>query len=57
MGNLDDYIKRKRRDLSDTEKRAIRMEIAQGKGNVYKLAQQFNCVPTQIAGLKARMKF
>jgi hypothetical protein len=57
MGNLQDYLRRKRRDLSDVEKRAIRLEIGRGNGDVYKLARQFNCVPTQIAGVKARMKF
>jgi hypothetical protein len=57
MGNLQDYRKRKRRNLSDTEKRAIRIEIRRGKKDVYKLAKKFNCVPTQIAGIKARMKF
>ena len=57
MGNLQEYIKRKRRDLSGVEKRAIRIEIERGKGDVYKLARKFNCVPTQIAGIKARMKF
>jgi transcriptional regulator CtsR len=57
MGNLQDYIKRKRRDLSDSEKQAIRIEIERGKGDVYKLAKKFHCVPIQIAGIKARMKF
>jgi hypothetical protein len=57
MGNLQDYRKRKRRNLSDTEKRAVRIEIERGKKDVYKLAKKFNCVPTQIAGIKVRMKF
>ena len=57
MGNLKAYIKRKSRDLSDAEKRAIRVEISKGNGNVYRLAKTFQCVPTQIAGVKARMKF
>ena len=57
MGNLQDYRKRKRRNLSDTEKRAVRIEIERGKKDVYKLAKKFNCVPTQITGIKARMKF
>jgi len=57
MGNLQNYIRRKRRNLSDTEKRAIRIEVNRGNGNVYRLAKKFNCVPIQIAGVKARMKF
>ena len=57
MGNLQEYRRRKRRNLTDTEKRAVRIEIERGKKDVYKLAKKFNCVPTQIAGIKARMKF
>jgi hypothetical protein len=57
MGNLQECRKRKRQDLSDVEKRAVRIETERGKGDVYKLAKKFNCVPTQIAGIKARMKF
>jgi CENP-B N-terminal DNA-binding domain len=56
MPTLHDYIQRKRRELSDTEKQAIRLEIERGNADVYRLAKQFNCVPTQVAGIKARMK-
>ena len=55
--SLSEYITRKKRDLSDREKREIRVEIERGNGNVYMLAERFNCVPTQVAGIKARMKF
>ena len=57
MGSLQDYRNRKRSDLSEPEKRDIRIEIERGNRDVYKLAEKFNCVPTQIAGIKARMKF
>jgi CENP-B N-terminal DNA-binding domain len=57
MGTLQEYRKRKRRDLSDVEKRGVRIEIERGRRDVYRLAKKFHCVPTQIAGIKARMKF
>ncbi len=57
MPSLPEYIKRKRRELSDAEKKAIRFQIERGNADVYKLAKEFDCVPTQIAGIKARMKF
>jgi hypothetical protein len=56
MGNLQDYRERKHRNLNATEKQAVRIEIERGRGDVYSLAKKFNCVPTQIARIKARMK-
>jgi hypothetical protein len=56
MGTLQEYRERKHRNLSATEKQAVRIEIEQGRGDVYSLAKKFKCVPTQIARIKARMK-
>jgi transposase-like protein len=56
MPKLKGYIERKRRELSDSEKRAICLEIERGKGDVYRLARRFGCVPMQVAGIKAAMK-
>jgi hypothetical protein len=56
MGSLQEYRERKHRNLSATEKQAVRIEIERGRGDVYSLAKKFNCVPTQIARIKARMK-
>ncbi len=56
MQPLAEYIKKEQRELSDAEKEAIRLQIEQGNADVYKLAKEFGCVPTQIAGVKAGMK-
>jgi transposase-like protein len=55
MPSVEEYRQRKRRELSDEEKKAIRVQIEQGNGNVYLLAKEFGCVPVQIAGIKAAM--
>jgi transposase-like protein len=55
-GKLEVYLEKKRDELSDLEKQQIRTRIEAGDGNVYKLAKEFGCVPTQIAGIKAWMK-
>ena len=55
MPSVDEYRQKKRRELSDEEKTAIRAQIEQGNGDVYRLAETFSCVPVKIAGIKAAM--
>lgn len=54
---LGRYLKKKDRVLSPDETQKIRERIEKGEKDVYKLAEEFQCVPTQVAGIKARMKF
>lgn len=51
------YLQKKSRKLSAFETQQIRDRIEDGERDVYKLAEEFGCVPTQIAGVKARLKF
>jgi hypothetical protein len=51
------YLQKKSRELSAFETQQIRDRIEHGDGDVYKLAKEFGCVPVQIAGIKARLKF
>jgi hypothetical protein len=50
------YLEKKTRELSPEETEQIRDRIDKGLGDVYALATEFGCVPTQIAGIKAHMK-
>jgi transposase-like protein len=52
-----EYLQKKQRKLSSEETQQIRECLEHGQTNVYELANEFGCVPTQIAGLKARLKF
>jgi hypothetical protein len=52
---LGRYLQKKTRDLAEEEKRQIRQRIERGEGDVYKLAEEFGCVPIQVAGIKAAM--
>lgn len=52
----DRYLERKKRELSRKEKELLRNRIKLGDSDVYKLAKQFNCVPVQVAGVKAGME-
>lgn len=54
---LHEYLQKKQRDLSSEETQQIRGRLEHGQTNVYELANEFGCVPTQIAGIKARLKF
>ncbi len=54
---LQRYLRKKERTLNETERSQIRARIERGDGDVHKLAEEFHCVPTQVAGIKARMKF
>ena len=50
---LGRYHQKKTRDLTEEEKRQIRQRIERSEGDVYKLAEEFECVPIQVAGIKA----
>jgi hypothetical protein len=52
---LQRYIAKKDHELNETEKQQIRDHIKLGDGDVYKLAEEFHCVPIQVAGIKAAM--
>jgi hypothetical protein len=54
---LEQYLQRKTHELTSGERQQIIDRINRGDGNVYKLADEFGCVPTQVAGIKARLKF
>jgi hypothetical protein len=49
------YPQRKERDLTEREKKALRELIGRGEGDIYELAREFGCSPSQVAGLKAAM--
>ena len=49
------YPEPKERDLSGSEKARIRERIEAGEGDIYKLAQEFMCSSSQIAGIKAAL--
>ena len=49
------YPEPKQRELSETEKAQIRERIQQGDDNIYKLAQEFGCSSSQVAGIKAAL--
>jgi len=51
--NLREYLQRKQRNLSRKETEQIKGRLNRGQANVYQLAEEFGCVPTQIAGIKA----
>jgi transposase-like protein len=52
---LADYLQKKQSELTNFEKQQIRSLVEAGETSVYKLAREFGCVPTQIAGIKAHM--
>lgn len=47
------YPAKKRRGLTEREKVRIRERIRLGDGNIWKLAGDFDCSASQIAGIKA----
>jgi transposase-like protein len=49
------YPERKRRDLSDEEKARLRARIERGEQDIYRLATEFHCSSSQVAGIKAAM--
>ena len=52
---LQNYIQKKKREISEEEKQQIRDRIERGDEDVFKLAAEFHCVPAQVAGVKAVM--
>lgn len=50
------YPEKKIRELSESEKVAIRARASEGESNIFKLAAEFVCSSSQIAGVQARMK-
>lgn len=50
------YLEKKRRDLTEFEKLQIRQRLENGESDTAKLAEEFGCVPTQIAAIKAWRK-
>ncbi len=50
------YPSTKTRELSESEKDSIRAQIEAGDADVHKLATDFDCSPSQIAGIKAALK-
>jgi len=50
------YLEKKRRGLTDFEKLQIRQRLENGESDTAKLANEFGCVPTQIAAIKAWRK-
>lgn len=49
------YPKRKTRELDTDERCEIREYIRRGVDDVYQLAEEFGCTPSQIAGIKAAL--
>lgn len=49
------YPERKQRELTDEEKAELRGRIEGGDKDIYRLAQEFGCSPSQVAGIKAAM--
>jgi transposase-like protein len=54
--NKEDYPEKKKRDLTEVEKKEIRKDIEQGDDNIYELAKKFGCSASQVAGVKAYLK-
>ena len=50
------YLEKKRRGLTDFEELQIRQRLENGESDTAKLAEEFGCVPTQIAAIKAWRK-
>ncbi len=49
------YPEPKSRELSADEKAGLRARIERGDGDIYALATEFGCSPSQVAGVKAAM--
>lgn len=53
--NTQNYPEPKTHELSESEKNAICVRLREGVHDVYVLASEFNCSPSQIAGIKAAL--
>ena len=49
------YPERKTRELDEDEKSQLRVRIERGDNDIYQLAREFGCSPSQVAGIKAAM--
>jgi hypothetical protein len=49
------YPEPKSRELTADEKARLRARIERGDGDIYALASEFGCSPSQVAGVKAAM--
>lgn len=49
------YPERKRRELTQDEKEALRRHIEAGDDDIYKLSGKFACSTSQVAGIKAAL--
>jgi transposase-like protein len=49
------YPQPKERELSEEEKKRLRVRVEQGHKDIYQLAQEFGCSPSQVAGIKAAL--
>jgi hypothetical protein len=47
------YPEKKVRELDKEEREAIRARLEEGQVDVYQLATEFGCSPSQVAGIKA----
>ena len=50
------YPEKKLRELTTGEKERIRDRIRAAAADIYKLAQEFGCSSSQVAGIKAALK-
>jgi transposase-like protein len=49
------YPEPKQRDLTEDEKSQLRTHIEGGDDDIYRLAREFGCSSSQVAGIKAAM--
>jgi hypothetical protein len=49
------YPEKKQRDLSEGEKAQLRDRIRRGEADYNKLAREFGCSTSQVAGIKAAL--
>jgi hypothetical protein len=49
------YPEQKIRELSENEKEQIRARLLEGQSDIYRLAEEFVCSSSQVAGIKANL--
>jgi transposase-like protein len=49
------YPEPKQRDLSETDKAQVHERMKKGDDDIYKLAREFGCSSSHIAGVKAAL--
>ena len=50
------YPQTKVRELTETEKAQLRARIESGDADIYKLAGELQCSPSQVAGVEAALR-